>query len=283
MRVVFNCTFHNFHREYCESIAEEIARRNGEALFADGPEENSGRYEVDFCIQPDEACERLGAKIGVWINHALPVIPQNDFYFGEPFKSSLAKNADYIFTFSDAWKEWHEMYGLPVHAVGLPKLDNYFSNIEGGHILYAPTHPWKPGVYSGPSIDQERLQRYGSVIFRGHPAYHPDQETSMESLKKASIVISDYSSMGLEAIILNIPTILMGQEQWRNVKTDHISERADAAATRVYSQDELEVAIRTYLDNPKHLEDERLKYSKLLCENQGHASKKFVDVLEGFL
>ncbi len=60
MRVVFNCTFHNFHREYCESIAEEIARRDGEAIFADGPEENSGRYEVDFCIQPDEACERLG-------------------------------------------------------------------------------------------------------------------------------------------------------------------------------------------------------------------------------
>ncbi len=282
MRVVFNCSLHQFHREYCVSIADEIIRRGGETIFAEGGG-NAGHFEADFCIQPDESCERLGAKIGIWINHALPVIPQNDFYFGEDFKNSLKKNSDHIFTFSKIWKEWHEMYDLPVHSVGLPKLDNYFDNIVGGHILYAPTHHLKPGVYSGPSIDLERLTRYGNVIYRDHPAFHPEQESSMESMRKSSIVISDYSSIGLESIILNIPTILIGQEQWRNVKTDHISERADEATIRVYSQDELEAAIRTYLDNPKHLEDERLKYSKLLCENQGHASKKFVDALEAIL
>lgn len=282
MRVVFNCTFHNFHSEYCESIADEMTLRGGEAIFADGPE-NSGHYKADFCIQPDEVCERLGAKVGVWINHALPVIPQNDFYFGEAFKNSLIRNSDYIFTFSKTWKEWHEMYGLPVQSVGLPKLDSYFNNIEGGHILYAPTHHLKPGVYSGPCIDQERLKRYGSVIFRGHPAFHPDQETSMESLKKASIVISDYSSMGLEAIILNIPTILIGQERWRYFKSDHISQQADAAAIRVYNQEELEEAIQIYLENPKYLEMERRQYSDLLCEYQGCAAHKFVDTLEEIL
>lgn len=282
MRIVFNCTFYGFHREYCESIAEEVARRGGEAIFADGPE-NSGRYEADFCIQPDEACERLGAKAGIWINHALPVIPQNDFYFGEAFRNSLARNSDYIFTFSQEWKEWHEMYELPVHSVGLPKLDRYFNNIEGGYILYAPTHHLKPGVYSGPCIDLERVKRYGRVAFRGHPAFHPNQETSVESFKKASIVISDYSSIGLEAIILNIPAILIGQERWRSVKADHISQQADAAAIRVYNQEELEEAIQVYLENPKYLQAERLQYSERLCDYQGCAAKKFVDTLEEIL
>ncbi len=110
------------------------------------------------------------------------------------------------------------------------------------------------------------------MVHRGHPVFSPGQETSADSLKRASIVISDYSSMGLEAIALNIPTILVGNEMWKAVKTGHISERADAAATRVYDQEHLEAAIELYLDNPKHLEEERLRYSKLLCEYQGTAS-----------
>jgi len=282
MKVVFNCTAYKFHREYCDDIAEEISNRGNEVIFAEG-DLNQGNYEADFCIQPDQIHKRLGARIGIWINHAMPVIPQNRFYYEDKFKNSLKRNSDYIFTFSEAWKQWHEMYGLPTYSVGMPKLDKYFNNIDGGNILYAPTHHLKPGVYSKEGINLDKLKKYGNIIFRGHPAFNPHQETSMESLRKAAIVISDYSSMGLEAIILNIPTILVGHKIWRSVRADHISAKAEEAAIRVYNQFWLEKAIEIYLDNPKHLEEERLKYSKLLCEYQGIASKKFVDTLEEIL
>lgn len=279
MRVVFNCTVHPFHREYCENIAEEVSNRGGDVIFAEGPR-NQGNYEADFCVQPDQICRRLGAKVGVWINHALPVLPQNQFYLEDGFKLSLRKNSDYIFTFSAEWEKWHGRYGLPTYSVGIPKLDKCFNRIDGGSILYAPTHRLKPGVYSKDCVDLDRLRKYGNIIHRGHPVFSPGQETSADSLKRASIVISDYSSMGLEAIALNIPTILVGNEKWKDVKTGHISERADAATTRVYGQEELEEAVELYLDKPGHLEEERLKYSRLLCEYQGWASQKFVDTLE---
>ena len=282
MKVVFNCTVHKFHREYCDDIAEEISKRGGDVIFAEG-RRNEGNYEADFCIQPDQICRRLGARIGVWISHAMPLIPQNLFYLEDRFKSSLRKNSDYIFTFSKAWKWWLKTYDLPTVSVGLPKLDKYFNNIDGGNILYAPTHHRKPGVYSKDSVNVQKLKKYGNVIFRGHPAFNPEQGTSMEALKKSSIVISDYSSIGLEAIVLNIPTVLIGNEIWRDIKTNHISQRADNAAIRVYNQAELEKGIEVYLENPKHLEQERIRYSKLLCEHQGKASKKFVDTLEELL
>ncbi len=101
MKVVFNCTAYKFHREYCESIAEEISNRNNEVIFAEG-DLNHGNYEADFCIQPDQIYRRLGARIGIWINHAMPVIPQNSFYYEDKFNNSLKRNSDYIFTFSEA-------------------------------------------------------------------------------------------------------------------------------------------------------------------------------------
>ena len=145
MRVVFNCTVFPFHREYCDNIAAEVTNRGSEAIFAEGGM-NECHYDADFCVQPDESCGRIGARMGVWINHALPVVPQNQFYFEDEFKSNLKKNSDYIFTFSEEWSAWHgEMYGLPTYSVGFPKLDGCFDNIEGGSILYAPTHHLKPG------------------------------------------------------------------------------------------------------------------------------------------
>jgi len=122
------------------------------------------------------------------------------------------------------------------------------------------------------------LNKY-NVVYRGHPAFETDQETSIESFKKASIVISDYSSIGLEAIVLNIPTILFGHPKWR-YKYNHISANADEATIRVYNNEDLEKAIETYLKDPSYLEGERLKHSKILCEYQGTSSKRFVDILE---
>ena len=280
MKVIHNCSIYNFHKQYCLDIHNELLKRNHQSIIET---EDNFHNDADFTIQPDEACRKLGGK-GVWIGHALPVIPQNKFYLEESFYNDLHNNSDYIFTFSDEWKDWHKIHNLPTYNVGMPKLDTLFDNIEGGSILFAPTHFHKPTVYSGNKVDVERLSNYGyDVIHRGHPAFYDNEISLEDSFKKSSIVISDYSSIGLEAIILNIPTILIGDERWKNFDNDHISGRADEAVIRVYDQDGLEEAIKVYKENPKHLEDERLKHSKILSDYQKNSAEKFVDVLEELL
>ena len=80
---------------------------------------------------------------------------------------------------------------------------------------------------------------------------------------------------------MNIPTILIGDERWKDFDNQHISGKADEAVIRVYNQEDLEEAIKTYKNNPSYLEEERLKYSDILCDYQGNSSEKFVEILEG--
>jgi hypothetical protein len=287
MRVVFTCYIYDFHKKYCNNIADEIKKRGGDVVFA---EDGAVYRDVDFTIQPDQAYPRFGGK-GIFINHAMPVWPQNDFWTGQPFKHEIKANSDYIFTYSNAWTRWNEdEYEIPTHVVGYPRLDKLFGNLEkDGTVLFAPTHHFKRELYSGDrfSIDDMRKHcldlGYSDFIYRQHPAFCRNELSLEESYKKASVVISDYSSVGLEAITLNIPTIMIGHPRWINRNSDHISNRAEGAATRVYYLDGLKDALDIYKMHPKYLEHKRVEYSEMLCEHQGCAAKRAVDVMEGLL
>ena len=275
MNIVFNCKYFEFHKDYCDNIENELKARGHASIISTDEAEYP---DADFTIQPDEACIRQGGK-GIWINHAFPFVPHNKFYLGEEFKNTLKLNSDYIFTFSEEWKNNHSIYEIETFVVGMPKLDLLFNrNPVMSTILYAPT--WNKDLTSLGSVDQQKLKKYGEVIFRGHPAFYNNKVSYKDAIKKASIVISDYSSVGLEAIVLNIPTILFESPKWKSVRTNHISNKAMEAAICVSNQKELEQAVQTYILNPEHLQAERLKYSKLLCEHQGQSSKIFVDTLE---
>ena len=275
MKVIFNCKHYSFHKDYCLNIHKELLKRGYESIISTNEEYY---IDADFTIQPDEACKRQGGQ-GIWINHAFPFIPHNKFYLEDAFVRDLTTNSDYIFTFSEKWATWHSHYNLPIKVVGMPKLDNLFNiKKENTVIFYAPT--WNKDLTSLDKVNIERLKQYGEVIFRGHPAFHNNKYTLEDALKKATIVISDYSSVGLESIVLNIPTIMFESDTWKGKRYEHISNDAMSAAICVETQDELEGAIKLYISNPEHLKDERNKYSILLCENQGNSSEKFVNELE---
>jgi hypothetical protein len=278
LKVAFSCYIYDFHKEYCKNIIKEVKRRGGTVILS----EKNKKYNVDFTIQPDEAYPCQGGR-GIWINHAMPVIPQNNFYFSEKFKNKLKNNSSYIFTFSEVWAEWHKMYGMPVYVSGFPKLDNIFGNLKkDGSVLFAPTHYLKKDVYSCDNFNIKKIKElcidigYKDFIFRGHPAFNK-YDTSIEDVyKKVSLIISDYSSVGLESIILNIPVILLGNKKWINVNSDSISTKAEKAAIRVYNFKELEEALIKYKKDSKYLEKERLKYSDILCKYKGNAAKKLL-------
>jgi CDP-glycerol glycerophosphotransferase (TagB/SpsB family) len=190
----------------------------------------------------------------------------------------LRKNSDYIFTFSDEWVENQKHYGLPIFNVGMPKLDA-FNRIETEdfNILYVPT--WNDELTSSGAIDTEMLKSKGNLIYRGHPAFNSSEIPLMEALSIADIVITDYSSVGLESIVLNIPTIFYINERY-GTNGDHISNKATKAGICVINNAALEEAIETYRNNPGFLSIEREKYSKILASNQRESSKIFVDTLE---
>jgi len=286
MRVVFTCYTFDFHKDFCYNIEEEIKNRGGEVIFAKKGEQYP---DVDFTIQPDESYPSFGGK-AIWINHAMPVLPQNSFYLGERFKHDLTSHSDYIFTYSKEWADWHQMYGLPVYVVGYPRLDKIFNNRSpDGTVVYAPTHHLKTGVYSGKKFNTEDIEEYcyslgyNDFIYRGHPAFNENQLSLEECYMRASVIISDYSSVGLEAITLNIPTILIGDIEWINEDSDHISTLADKAAIRVYGYENLKNALRIYKKDSYYLYLNRLEYSKKLCEYQGTAASRMVDVMESLL
>jgi CDP-glycerol glycerophosphotransferase (TagB/SpsB family) len=101
----------------------------------------------------------------------------------------------------------------------------------------------------------------------------------MEALSIADVVITDYSSVGLESIVLNIPTIFYINERYGS-NGDHISNKSMEAGICVNDNAALEEAIETYRNNPSFLSIEREKYSKVLSSNQGKSSACFVDTLE---
>ena len=275
MKVIFNCKHYDFHKDYCINIHNELLKRGYESIIST---DESYYHDADFTIQPDEACKRQGG-LGIWINHAFPFIPHNKFYLEEDFVRDITHHSDYIFTFSKAWAEWHSHYNLPIEVVGMPKLDNLFNNKkENTVILYAPT--WNKDLTSLDKVNIGKLKQYGQVIFRGHPAFHNNEYTLDEALSKATIVISDYSSVGLESIVLGIPTIMFESDKWKGKRYEHISNDAMDAAICVTTQEELEKAIQKYIDNPTYLQKEREKHSKILCEYPRISSEKFVDTLE---
>jgi len=275
MKVIFNCSIFEFHKDYCYNIAKELISRGHISIIEE--DRNAFYPDADFTIQPDEACLRMGGK-GVWINHAFPFIPQNEFYSSSGFIEELNRNSDYIFTFSEEWVENQKHYGLPIFNVGMPKLDN-FNRIktEEFNILYVPT--WNDELTSNNVIDKNMISSKGNLIYRGHPAFNNSEISLMEALSIADVVITDYSSVGLESIVLNIPTIFYINERYGS-NGDHISNKSMEAGICVNDNATLELAIETYRNNPSFLSIEREKYSKVLSSNQGKSSACFVDTLE---
>jgi CDP-glycerol glycerophosphotransferase (TagB/SpsB family) len=197
----------------------------------------------------------------------------------------VASHSSCIFTSSKEWKsffEKHFNHTLPVYNTGYPYLDSLFNNLSpDGTVVFAPTHRQKQGVSHEYDVNEMRLycEKLGyKFLYRGHPAFDKSTIGYEETFKRASILISDYSSFGIESIVLNIPTILLGNVQWRDNKS--ITSECDNAAQRVYNIDEFKAAIDEYKENPKLHEIQRLEQGKRMCDYHGTASKVTVDTME---
>ncbi len=284
MRIVICQYVFDFHKNYYKNIITELKKRDHEVIIA----EKGKNYNADFTLQCDEIYPNHGSKHSIFINHAIAVIPQNGFFIGDKFKHDVMKRSNHIFTTSKEWESFwsaHFNNKLLVYNTGYPYLDKLFNNLDPADtVVFAPTHRQKTGVSHNYNIIE--IESYCKKLgykfhHRQHPAFDKSNIGYEDTFKRASIIISDYSSFGIESIVLNIPTILFGNEQWKDIKS--ITSICDEAAQRVYSIDDFKVSLNKYKENPKFQESERIKQGKRMCDYQGTASKVVVDTMENLL
>jgi hypothetical protein len=310
LKIVFNCAYFSFHVDYCINIKNELEKQGHIGIITLSQDtsnytaENIERIykekhnDADFTILPDEACSIIGGK-GIYINHALlPVIPQHNFYYEKHFKDCINKNTSYMFLPSQHIADLfiNELQiQKPYKIVGFPKLDNIYKNRENNknisykisnniplNILYAPTGKWKTTMNSENIVNLELLNSNDNIIYIGHPAFIKSNKKLLDILFEVDIVISDYSSVGYDSIVLNIPTILIDNKHWIDVTNNSklICEVSRNAAIRAYTNEDVINAINTYKKNPKFLEKERQYYSNCLSEYKENSSKKFISELQ---
>ena len=296
MKVIFNCAYFAFHKDFCINIKNELENRGHIAIITESRDtcrmnakaiENyyiQNHSDADFTVLPDEACRVIGGK-GIFIFHALlPVTPQKAFYTSKDFRDAVNTKSDFLFISSDQVGEIYtnqlKIY-KPIIVVGYPKLDNISKKKKNTEytILYAPTHGGYKYNNSEHIVDINILKTLGNVVHIGHPSKDKKNTNLLKNLSEADIVISDYSSVGYDAIVLNIPTILIDIEHWDSHKSSLICEKARNATIRVKNMNQLVNAIHMYKKDPTFLEKERIHYGKLLSKYIGNASEVFVNEL----
>lgn len=271
MKVVFNCSYNRFHLEYYHPIADELSRREhswvGECM-------GMVHEDADFTISADESMTSLGGR-NVNIGHSFDM--KGVIWANENTFAKTRENADFMFVYSDAYKKIaEEKIGLPTYVVGMPKLDTLFKKRSPQRVWHAPTHNWDLR-----SVVSTKLRKEFNIQIHEHPAYM-ESDSSVEVLNDAKLLISDYSSMAVEAICLNIPVILIPPE----IKNEHERTKEMLPSYGIYecatvaNRQKLRDAIKLNLEYPQILNKQRKKFRDTILSYRGIAAERTVNILE---
>lgn len=277
MRVYFDDQLYDFHNEYYNPIKQELLRR-GHEVTNDNP---------DFVIGADEAytASQFDRAKMIFIGHSFDAKGACTNHKGNLHR--LEKNADYLFVYSKFYKDWFgEKISTPSFVTGMAKLDNLYHYVgrdkRKQNVLYAPT--FNDELSSRKVVNLKKLKKVARVRENYHPAKERSGVTIGELLREADVVISDYSSVGMEAIVLNIPTILVDNpraEEYPSFPPDYyVTNQARNAAICVDTFEDVLEALATYKDDPGYLERKRIYYGDMLCSYKNKSAIRTVNVLE---
>lgn len=136
-------------------------------------------------------------------------------------KTDRLKGINHLLYPGPLWKEVLVNRGIPaerIHIVGCPRLDPAFQGkikyipSDKKRVAWLPTHNAIPEISSYPAFENclEWLPAEYEITGGLHPSRRNDPgQTSMEVLFNADVVLSDTSSMLLEALSLGNPVILL--------------------------------------------------------------------------
>lgn len=291
-------------------IDGNICKRKGLPSWQDIEKEYAQKYShFDCTIAFDEHNHRIAPGPNIFVNHGIPISPQADYYLHNPqkkYRHRLRENMDYIFTFSKVHRDYYEEFtGIPTIDTGFTVLDSLLKPREDRFvdkiILYAPTHFSRTNVSCDSRINTTLLKEYCEskgyrLITKAHPMNIQYQKragdddepnsTTWDVLKKACIVITDYSSIGYSALALDVPTIFIDSPYWNARKQNYthpmelMTENVRNAAIRCLTQADVHAGIERYIENNNLFAPERENVKYQISSKIGDSSKKFVDELE---
>ena len=284
MKVIFNCVFNELLEDHCQSIHRELKNRGHESIISEPSSTLTPLQSsvFDITIQPDECCIKLGTKIGVFICHGFDA---KGLLIRDDVHKHLKLNSDYLFLYSDAYRPLLEDLKIPMFTVGMAKLDKCFKtrknktfNTKNPVIFYAPTQCITTNFDL--AIQYHKLKTKFKIFTKHHPATTDSEKISTtDILNKVDIVITDHSSIGIEAIVLGIPTIMSSINDY-NLSIDYPTMKVKKAAILVNNYEQTVNAINTYINNPMYLKEDREYLGQYICANQGNSTKIIVDTLE---
>lgn len=263
MKVKFDSKLYKFHDDHYRNLKREIVKRGHEIVEQD----------ADFLVIADEEYNPESSGVPeakcIWIGHSFDA--KGACLNSPEALAKLEKNADYLFVYSKWYQDWlGERIKTKSFITGMTKLDGLSVEKDWKKpvILYAPT--FNEELSSEPLMEPhyDRLRQIGELIVRPHPAMGKDSIDPDDAMKRATVVISDYSSVGFEAIALNIPTVFINHLKHKSYKTfppdEYITNQARKAAMIAENFIQVLAAVLRFISEPKHLEVERLHYSELL-------------------
>jgi CDP-glycerol glycerophosphotransferase (TagB/SpsB family) len=167
------------------------------------------------CINDKSYVDVVGTEgINVFINHGIA---------DKQYRNGGKDNQfDYVLAPSESWKKVLIARGVKeekIFIAGYPKIDYYFSE-EYKHIenidkkvLWCPTHNTNLKCTNG-SSSNPKLREYIDIISEKynfientHPYNNNQHRSTMFELLEADVVISDFSSMIYESLIIGKPVV----------------------------------------------------------------------------
>jgi len=210
-----------------------------------------------------------------------------------------------------------QILDVPVLATGFVKFDKYVNGevsqkiartkygipVEAKVVTFAPTFNWELSAVPVVTHQIRRLTENGSYLLiklhelsssKWYKLYRllaekeervvfVEDNDVTASLVAADIVISDVSSVSMEAMALDKPVILVDspfQKKFYNYNKNDIEFAWRDFAVRVKSIDELCIAVQRCIDRPEEKRQLRYKYGpELVGELDGNASQRTAEAI----
>lgn len=167
------------------------------------------------CINDKTYVNVVGTEgINVFINHGIA---------DKQYRNGGKDNQfDYVLAPSESWKKMLIARGVKeeiIFIAGYPKIDYYYNekyektNNTKKNVLWCPTHntnlKCKNGTSSNPKLREyiEIISEKYNFIENTHPYNNNQHKSTIFELLEADVVISDFSSMIYESLIIGKPVV----------------------------------------------------------------------------
>ena len=184
---------------------------------------------------------------------------------------------------------------IPYEVVGWPKSDALFDGsaqpIESSYplILFAPSWNDENLTTVGTKMYTGRVKRIlrglGTLVVAQHPVYKERQRQGIPSLNSyllaADVVITDQSSIGIEAALIDKPVVhlfeLYKQRGWKN------QDGETFVVGHMATLDTLRECVRDALAHPAKYDFMRRYWREGMLSYPGEGAKRAADAVERFL